>query len=41
MQEDTTTDPVVADIRNFYKVEVWTRQDFIERSFHKVLMSMA
>ena len=40
MQEDTTTDPVVADIRNFYKVEVWTRHDFIEieRSFHKMLM---
>jgi hypothetical protein len=31
MQEDTTADPVVADIRNFYKVELWTREYFIER----------
>jgi hypothetical protein len=31
MQEDTTADPVVADIRNFYKVELWTPNDFIER----------
>jgi hypothetical protein len=31
MQEDTTADPVVADIHNFYKVELWTRDDFIER----------
>ena len=31
MQDDTTADPVVADIRNFYKVELWTRDDFIER----------
>jgi hypothetical protein len=30
MQEDTTADPVVADIRNFYKVELWTRDDYIE-----------
>ena len=30
MQEDTTADPVVADIRNYYKVELWTRDDFIE-----------
>jgi len=31
MREDTTTDPVVADLNNFYKVEVWTPDDFIER----------
>jgi hypothetical protein len=31
MQEDTTIDPVIADLRNFYKVELWTRDDFIER----------
>ena len=30
MQEDTTTDPVVADLNNYYKVELWTRDDFIE-----------
>lgn len=27
----TTADPVVADIRNFYKVELLTRDDLIER----------
>jgi hypothetical protein len=26
-----TDDPVVADVRNFYKVELWTRDDCIER----------
>jgi hypothetical protein len=26
----TTDDPVVADERNFYKVELWTRDDHIE-----------
>jgi len=31
MREDTTTDPVVADLNNYYKVELWTRDDFIER----------
>jgi len=31
MQEDRTADPVVADICNFYKVEVETRRDFIDR----------
>jgi hypothetical protein len=31
MQEDTTDNPVVADIRNYYKVELWTPNDFIER----------
>jgi hypothetical protein len=31
MREDTTTDPVVADLNNFYKVEVWTPDDVIER----------
>jgi hypothetical protein len=31
MHEDTTSDPVIADIRNFYKVELWTPNDFIER----------
>jgi hypothetical protein len=30
MREDTTTDPVVADLNNYYKVELWTRDDFIE-----------
>jgi hypothetical protein len=30
MLEDVTADPVVADIRNFYKVELWTRDDYIE-----------
>jgi hypothetical protein len=24
MQEDTTSDPVIADVRNFHKVELWT-----------------
>jgi len=31
MHEDTTSDPVIADIRNFYKVELFTPNDFIER----------
>lgn len=31
MQDETTDDPVLADRRNFYKVELWTRDDFIER----------
>jgi hypothetical protein len=31
MQEETTDDPVVADGRNFYKVELWTHDDQIER----------
>lgn len=31
MREDTTTDPVIADLNNFYKVELWTPNDFIER----------
>jgi hypothetical protein len=30
-EEETTSDPVVADVRNFYEVELWTRDDFIER----------
>jgi len=30
MQEGTTDDPVAADLNNFYKVELWTRDDFIE-----------
>jgi hypothetical protein len=25
-----TADPIVADIRNYYKVELWTRDDYIE-----------
>lgn len=29
--EETTDDPVAADIRNFYKVELWTQDDCIER----------
>jgi hypothetical protein len=31
MREDSTTDPVVADLNNYYKVELWTRDDFVER----------
>jgi hypothetical protein len=31
MQDETTDDPVIADKRNFYKVELWTRGDQIER----------
>jgi hypothetical protein len=31
MQEETTDDPVVADVRNFFKVELWTAGDQIER----------
>ena len=30
MREDTTTDPVVADLNNYYKVELGARDDFIE-----------
>jgi hypothetical protein len=30
MQEDTTTDPVIADLNNYYKVEIWTSDNFIE-----------
>jgi len=30
MQEDTTTDPVVADLNSYYKVALWTREDFIQ-----------
>jgi hypothetical protein len=29
--DDTTADPVIATIRNFYKVEPWKRDDRIER----------
>jgi hypothetical protein len=28
--DETTDDPVLADIRNFYKVELWTRDDRID-----------
>lgn len=31
IDDETTADPVIADIRNFYKVELWTRDDQIER----------
>lgn len=31
MDHDETTDPVVADVRNFYKVELWTPDDHIVR----------
>jgi hypothetical protein len=34
MLEETTTDPVVADIRNFFKVELWTADDRIERMLY-------
>jgi hypothetical protein len=30
VDDETTADPVIADTRNFYKVELWTR-DNIER----------
>jgi hypothetical protein len=29
--DETTDDPVFADKRNFYKVELWKRDDRIER----------
>jgi hypothetical protein len=29
--DETTTDPAVADRRNFYKVETWTAHDHIVR----------
>jgi hypothetical protein len=29
--DETTDDSVKANVRNFYKVELWTRDDFIER----------
>jgi hypothetical protein len=32
IDDETTDDPVIADIRNFYKVELWTRDDRIERT---------
>jgi hypothetical protein len=31
VDDETTADPAIADIRNFYKVELWTRDDRIER----------
>jgi hypothetical protein len=31
MREETTTDPVVADVRNFLKVELWTSDDRVEQ----------
>jgi hypothetical protein len=31
VDDETTDDSVIADIRNFYKVELWTRDDRIER----------
>jgi hypothetical protein len=31
VDDETTDDSVVADIRNFYKVELWTRDDRIQR----------
>jgi hypothetical protein len=34
MQEETTDDPVVADVRNFFKVELWTPDDRVERMLY-------
>jgi hypothetical protein len=34
MQEETTDDPVVADVRNFFKVELWTDDDRVERMLY-------
>jgi hypothetical protein len=31
VDDETTDDSVIADIRNFYKVELWTRDDRVER----------
>jgi hypothetical protein len=31
VDDETTADPVIADIRNFYKVELWTRDYRVER----------
>ncbi len=31
VDDETTDDSVIADIRNFYKVELWMRDDRIER----------
>jgi hypothetical protein len=31
VDDETTDDSVIADIRNFYKVELWTRDDRIQR----------
>jgi hypothetical protein len=30
-RQEATEDPVIADIRNFYKVELWTHDNIIER----------
>jgi hypothetical protein len=34
MLEETTDDPVVADVRNFFKVELRTADDRIERMLY-------
>jgi hypothetical protein len=34
MLEETTTDPVLADVRNFFKVELWTPDDRVERMLY-------
>jgi hypothetical protein len=34
MLEETTTDPVVADVRNFFKGELWTSDDRVERMLY-------
>jgi hypothetical protein len=31
IDDETTDDPVIADVRHFYKVELWTRDDRVER----------
>jgi hypothetical protein len=31
MLEETTTDSVLADVRNFFKVELWTPDDCVKR----------
>jgi hypothetical protein len=34
IDEETTDDPVVADVRNFYKVELRRRDRFVERMLY-------
>ena len=31
VDDETTDDPVIADVRNFYKIELWTRDERLER----------
>lgn len=34
MEPEETTDPVIADRRNFYKVELWTADDHVAHLFY-------